>query len=149
MKNRRRRQLDGNVSDFVEDYHLRSKCRLTSKIRPGWGEGAKTYACKVMAGALTSAVKRKPISVQFTKGRAHTDAPTTNEVVAALIEDARTSESVSSAKHLAQDFGYDYSTAKDRLRVHSIYRAINRNANKLRELLGTAFYKEALKTDPE
>jgi len=101
---------------------------------------ADAWSCKVTNPS------GKTLSRQYFKGYGHHGAkPTIEEFMGSLISDAECVE-YRSEREFADDLGYDYSSREEIARVHKIYNACVKIADRLTEFL-TADEREAFRED--
>lgn len=80
--------------------------------------------------------KGRSMTVTFSKGEGHHGAePTIDEVLECLVEDARSWERSTSFEEWAGEYGYNTDSRK----AERTYRAVKREAEGLRRLLGTEY----------
>jgi hypothetical protein len=125
--------------ETLEAFVARNRITMTSESvyenpnMEGMPQGSLHYKCK-----LTARVdgQRRQMTVFFSMGLAHCREPEASEVLDCLTSDSASVENCSGFEDWASDLGYD----PDSRKAEKVYRACERQAAKLRNLLGNSEY---------
>ena len=122
--------------EFIEKYKITMGCEWTDSnpnmVDDSWA--ASHYKCVFKCG-------RRRMTTYFSMGSAHTEEPTAEDVLNALVSDASGFENSVSFEDWAADYGYNTDSRK----AEAIYKAVERSTKKLRNFLPDAFsYDELL-----
>jgi len=104
---------------------INGDARLPWDKRDEWQQNSNGYSC-------TLAYKKRRMKLDFFMGSAIAHPPTSSDVLDVLLSDASTVENASSFEDWAGELGYDV----DSRTAEKIYRAVSRQTQKLRDLLG-------------
>lgn len=134
----------GTLHDFADTYGLTLQCkRVPSNPAMVWDEWAKTashWRC-----CLASAKTGQTMSLTFSQGSAHTDAPTVGDVLYCLQSDAQSIQNSDRFEDWAEDLGLD----TDSRRLERSYMATLAQTRNLQMLLGPTGYAEFLQAEED
>jgi hypothetical protein len=124
-----------SLKKFIRENHIRMTAEWADE-NPHMADpmpGASHYKCKLKHG-------RRSMTVFFSMGSAHTGEPEPADVLDCLASDASGAENASSFEDWCSEYGYDTDSRK----AEKTYRIIERQAEKLKNLLGGELYNELL-----
>jgi|SRR5215472_2608761 len=98
------------------------------EVPAGWQPGTHPYK-------VTLHYRGRRLTVPFFMGPANTREPTAADVLYCLVSDASSYENATGFEDFCRDFGYDTDSRK----AERIYRQLERQAPKVRRLLGEDF----------
>lgn len=94
-----------------------------------WSRGASHWKCQIRAG-------RRAMTTFFSQGSAHIGEPTLTSVLDCLASDAAGFENAQSFEDWASEYGYDADSRK----AEKTFKAISKQAEGLKRLLGEDAY---------
>jgi hypothetical protein len=123
------------LADFVKSNKIRFRCEWAEN-NPHMDDSANmdNWKCQLRCNGRT-------MTVYFSKGIGHHGAePTAEELLDCLASDASSVENTNGFEDWAVDLGYDTDSRK----AHRTYKTIERQASKLKALLGDDAYDQLL-----
>jgi hypothetical protein len=128
------------IANFIADHGIRMtvKPRNSNPNMPddGWAYTASHWTCTLHFG-------RQRMAVAFSQGSAHFDPPKLADVLDCLASDASGLENARDFADWCAEYGYDTDSRK----AERTYKAIKRQASRLKAVLGTDY--ETLLFDTE
>lgn len=131
------------VKEFIQVYAITVTVTRTDSNQnmSDMGEGARHW--KVLCSRTGTDCK---MMVRFSQGSAHTEEPTTGDVLDCLASDASSWENAQSFEDWAGDYGYDTDSRK----AEKIFKAVEKQTRALKKFLTDDQYETLLwKTERE
>jgi hypothetical protein len=126
-----------SIADFIVKHDIRFSADTAAENphmeQNDWHDSASHWICRFKRGGSV-------FRYYFSQGSAHTDPPTTGDVLDCLASDAGSVEDCRSFEEWAESSGYD----TDSLKALRTYKIIKTQAAKLKRFLGEAAYRELL-----
>jgi hypothetical protein len=125
------------IHGFVEKHGIRFSAEMTDRnpnmIEDEWSRTATHWRCTIRKG-------RRVLTIYFSQGPAVCREPTAADVLDCLASDASSLDSSRGFEDWARDLGYD----PDSRKAESTYRAIERQTEGLRRVLGDELCRELI-----
>jgi hypothetical protein len=129
------------IDDFIKKHNFRSDAKRElgrPTMAEGWGEDARHWTVTLRVPKPENRNDWFTLKVPFTQGSAHTEPPTTNDVLDCLRSDFFSVIHGESFEDFCDEFGYDADSRK----AEKIYRACQKSAEDFRTAFGVAILEE-------
>jgi hypothetical protein len=122
------------LETFTKQRGIKFECRSVYTRPDGMMEdSAFHYKCRIAQG-------KRGFTLYFSQGSGIAHDPTASDVLSCLADDAASYENAGSFEEWASEFGLDTDSRK----AEKMYRAVKRQAEQLRRVLGDDTYKYLL-----
>lgn len=123
------------IESFIKEHSIEFACkRVDSRPDELMGERKmRHFHCRISR-------ETRSFSFYFSQGSAHTEDPTLADVLDRMASDSSGFDSSQSFEEWAKEYGYDADSRK----AEKTFRAVRRQSDQLKRVLGESAYKELL-----
>ena len=142
-----------SLAEFIAEQGISFRCeRIDARPDSLMEDSARHFRCRIISHRgitrsadtgmeyLTPSTPTHQFTVYFSQGSAHTEDPTLNDVLDCLAQDSAGYENAHSLEDWCSEYGYDTDSRK----AEKTYKAVKRQAEQLKRILGMDAYEQLL-----